>query len=317
MLLLSGCAGMQTRPDTKAYSLFDKTAVTSIQARLPKGPGIAPGEKSPLVVTATAQDGTLLATEGEGKGSIRWKDLTVTASLVEVNQKGIVSLSQDPRVSDGKVPHISVAVADHPEMHAELDIPLRYNYTFGSKFSGRRGTSGSSGFDGHTGLSGSTGSLDPKHPRAGGNGSNGSNGSSGHDGGRGRDGPPVEVRVAFRSGDHPLLQVAVSAEGQEDLFLVDPQGGSLFVSTEGGRGGSGGRGGRGGRGGSGGMGSPSGHSGHSGSDGRNGLDGPSGRGGSITVTYDPQAKPFLDAIHLLNTGGPAPVFKEEPVAPLW
>jgi hypothetical protein len=40
-------------------------------------------------------------------------------------------------------------------------------------------------------------------------------------------------------------------------------------------------------------------------------------GGSITVTYDPQAKPFLDVIHLFNQGGPPPVLKEEPVAALW
>jgi hypothetical protein len=35
------------------------------------------------------------------------------------------------------------------------------------------------------------------------------------------------------------------------------------------------------------------------------------------VIYDPQAKPFLAAIHLSNKGGPPPVFKDEPVAPLW
>jgi hypothetical protein len=317
VLLLNGCATMQTRPPVKANSYFDRTAVTSIQASLTQGPSMAPGEESLLVVTATAQDGSVSATEGAGKGKIRWKDLVVTATLAEVNQKGRVSLPQDPRISDGKVPHISVAVLNHPEIHAELDIPLRYDYAFSSKFSGRRGSSGTSGMDGRTGSSGSSGSLDPKHPTAGKAGSNGSNGSDGRDGGRGGDGPPVEVRVALRSACHPLLQVAVSAENQKDFFLVDPQGGSLFVSSEGGRGGSGGRGGRGGRGGNGGSGMPSGMSGHRGSDGRNGSDGRPGNGGSITVTYDPEAKPFLDAIHLLNPRGPTPMFREEPVGALW
>jgi hypothetical protein len=37
----------------------------------------------------------------------------------------------------------------------------------------------------------------------------------------------------------------------------------------------------------------------------------------MTVTYDPQAKFFLGAIHLSNQNGPPPAFKEEPVAPLW
>jgi len=50
---------------------------------------------------------------------------------------------------------------------------------------------------------------------------------------------------------------------------------------------------------------------------RNGFDGSPGRGGTITVTYDPQAKPFLTAIHISNQGGPSPVFKEEPMDSLW
>src|ERR1700723_332685 len=74
---------------------------------------------------------------------------------------------------------------------------------------------------------------------------------------------------------------------------------------------------RGGAGGSGGIGTPNGSSGMAGSDGRNGFDGSPGRGGSISVTYDPQGKTYLNIIHLSNKGGPAPVFKEEPVAPLW
>jgi hypothetical protein len=65
------------------------------------------------------------------------------------------------------------------------------------------------------------------------------------------------------------------------------------------------------------MGTPSGNNGSDGASGRNGFDGSPGRGGTITVTYDPQAKPFLTVIHLSNQGGPAPVFKEEHVAPLW
>jgi hypothetical protein len=35
------------------------------------------------------------------------------------------------------------------------------------------------------------------------------------------------------------------------------------------------------------------------------------------VTYDPQAKPFLEMIHLSSRNGPTLVFKEEPVAALW
>jgi hypothetical protein len=127
----------------------------------------------------------------------------------------------------------------------------------------------------------------------------------------------VQIRVAIKSASHPLLQVSVSAAGKQKLYLVDPQGGSLTVSADGGPGGAGGRGGRGGAGGSGGMGIPPGSNGLSGADGRNGSDGSPGRGGSVTVTYDPQAKSYLGTIRISNRGGPPPVFKDKPVTALW
>jgi hypothetical protein len=315
MLALNACTPMKVRLGMKVY--LDKTPITSIAAGLPKGPGIAPGEKSPLVLIVTEPDGKVLQTEGAGHGKVLWKDLHVTATAVTANQKGVVSLPHDPRKSEGKVGHVTITVPSHPDLRAELDIPVRYNYAFTSNFSGSSGSSGMNGSDGMAGSSGSMGSTDPNNPSAGGNGGNGTNGSDGGDGGPGGDALPVQVRVALRSGSHPLLQVSVSAAGKQKLYLVDPQGGSLTVRADGGPGGSGGRGVRGGQGGSGGMGTPSGSSGSNGSDGRNGFDGSPGKGGSITVTYDPQAKPFLAAIRLSNKGGPPPAFKEEPVAALW
>ena len=96
----------------------------------------------------------------------------------------------------------------------------------------------------------------------------------------------MQVRVTLKAEKHPLLQVSVSATGQQKFYLVDTEGGSLTVNADGGAGGQGGRGGRGGRGGPGGMGTPSGNSGRDGSDGRSGSDGRPGKGGSIAVTYD-------------------------------
>jgi hypothetical protein len=316
LLALSGCTSVKVHLGMKVY--LAKTPVASIAVSLPKGPGIAPGEKSPLVVVVTETDGKTLQTEGAGKGKVMWKDLTVTATVATVNQKGVLTLPKDPRISDGKLVHVSITVTSHPDIHsAELDLPVRYNYAFVSNYSGSPGSSGMNGSDGMNGASGSSGSMDPNNPSPGGNGGNGTDGSNGQDGGPGGNAPPVQVRVALRSGSHPLLQVAVSALGKNKLYLVDPQGGSLTVNADGGPGGSGGRGGRGGQGGSGGMGTPSGSSGSSGSDGRNGFDGSPGRGGSITITYDPLAKPYLAVIRLSNKNGPAPVFQEEPVAPLW
>lgn len=315
LLALSGCSAVKVKLGMRVY--LAKTPVTSMQASLPKGPAIAPGQKSPLVVKFTQPDGKVLVTEGEGKGKILWSDVVVTPTVVTSDKKGNVILAHDPRVSDGRVAHVSITVPSHPDLRAELDIPITYDYKFSANFSGGPGTSGMNGSDGIDGTSGSSGSMDPNNPSPGGNGSNGTDGSNGGDGGPGENAPPVDVRITVRSGAHLLLQASVSAAGKRRLYLVDPQAGSLTVTADGGPGGSGGRGGRGGRGGSGGIGSPSGNSGSNGADGRSGFDGSPGKGGSITVTYDPKAKPYLTAIHLSNRGGPPPVFKEEPIAPLW
>jgi hypothetical protein len=315
LLTLSGCTAVRVKLGMRVY--LAKTPVASMEARLLKGPAIAPGQKLGLVVQFTQPDGKVLATEGQGKGTVLWADITVVPTVVTADQKGNVTLPRDPRVSDGKVGHVTITVPSHPDLRAELDIPITYDYSFVSNFSGSKGSDGMNGSDGMPGASGSMGSMDPNNPSAGGNGSNGTDGSNGQDGGNGGDAPPVAVRVALRAGANPLLAVSVAAAGKTRLYLVDPQGGALTITADGGAAGSGGRGGRGGSGGSGGMGIPSGSSGSSGSDGRNGFDGSPGRGGSITVTYDPQAKPFLGAIHVSSRGGPTPVFKEETIAAPW
>jgi hypothetical protein len=316
LLAVSGCSSIQVGLGMKVH--LAKLPVNAMEASLPQNPGIAPGEKSPLVVTLTAPGGKVWVTEGKGKGKILWKDLTVTASVVSVDKKGDLTLARDPRVSDGRTGHIAITVPSHPGLTTEMDIPLRYNYPFTSRFAGQSGTSGSSGSDGQNGISGSPGSIDPDNPSPGGNGTSGTDGSNGGDGGPGGDGLAVQVLMTLRTGSHPLLQIGVTAAGHKERFyLVDPQGGSLTVSSNGGPGGSGGRGGRGGSGGSGGSGTPNGTSGTNGSDGRNGSDGSNGRGGSISVTYDPQVQPFLSTLRLSNAGGPKPDFQEAPVAPLW
>jgi len=315
LLMLCACTPMKVRLGWRVY--LDKIPVNAIKASLPNGPGIAPGEKSPLVVAFTEPDGKVLQTEGKGGGKILWKDLNVTATVATVDQKGVLKLRHDPRVSDGKLVHVTITTPSHPDLRAELDVPVRYNYKFSANFSGSAGASGMNGQDGMDGTSGTMGSIDPNNPSPGGDGGNGTDGTNGQDGDPGGNAPPVAIRVALRSTGNPLLQVSVSAQGHERFYLIDPHGGSLSVHADGGPGGSGGRGGRGGRGGSGGSGTPDGSSGRDGQDGRSGWDGSQGRGGTITVTYDPQAKPYLSLIHLSNSTGPAPVFREEPVAPLW
>jgi hypothetical protein len=184
LLVLSGCTRLQVRLGSKVH--LGAVPVKSMDARLAKAPGIVPGQKSSLVVVITDADGKVLQTEGAGQGKVLWSDL-----------KGVVSLPRDPRISDGKMPHVTITVPSHPNIRAELDIPVRYDYNFISNFSGSSGSSGFNGTDGLDGTSGSIGSIDPNNPSPGGNGSDGTNGSNGQDGGRGENAPPVQIRVAL------------------------------------------------------------------------------------------------------------------------
>jgi len=315
LLALAACTAVRLKLGTRIR--LEQVPIASMQASLPRGPAISPGQKLALVVQFTQPDGKILVTEGQGKGQVLWQDLTVTASVVTADQKGNVRLPADPRMSDGKIARVTITVPTHPDLRTELDIPIAYDYNFVANFSGSPGSDGLSGTDGINGTPGSMGSIDPNNPTPGGDGGNGTDASNGQDGSAGGNAPNVQVFVTLRSGAHPLLQVSVSAAGETRLYLVDPQGGALMVKADGGHGGSGGRGGRGGRGGSGGSGTPNGNNGRDGADGRSGFDGSPGRGGSIRVAYDPQAKPYLATLHLSNKGGAPPSFNEQPVAPLW
>jgi hypothetical protein len=319
-LAMSGCSTIKVWMGTRVR--LEKTPVVSLQANLPQGPEMFPGEKTPLVVTVMKPNGEVLLTEGAGEGKVLWEDIQVASNIVTVNPDGIVTLPIDPRISDGKTPHLSITVPSHPGIHTELDIHLRYNQSFISDFSGHAGRSGMDGTDGMSGSSGNSGSTDALNPSSGGDGSNGSDGSDGSDGRPGEDAPPVQVRLTIRPGERPLLQACVSGPGQDEYFLVDPNGGSLTIKAEGGAGGSGGRGGRGGRGGSGGSGITNGLSGMDGSDGRDGWSGPAGKGGAITVRFDPGTRRYLSLLHFSTLDGngkpgPVPIFTEETILPLW
>jgi hypothetical protein len=313
---IAGCRAIQVKLGMKVP--LAKIQATSMEASQAKSPGIAPGQKSSLIVTVTDAAGKQWETEGAGKGKILWSDLAVTATVVSDNKKGVLSLPRDPRASDGKTGHVTVTAPSHPDLHADLDIPLRYNVKFSANFSGTSGSNGLDGSSGSDGSDGSPGSLDPDNPSPGGNGSDGTNGGDGGDGGRGGDAPAVQIWLTVRPGDPPLLQAGVLAQGhKERYYLVDPNGGSLSVAADGGAGGSGGKGGRGGRGGSGGVGSPNGTSGRDGLDGHDGMSGMAGNGGQITAFYDPSVQPYLGVIHLSSAYGPKPKMQEEAVSPLW
>lgn len=299
-------------------------AIDALQAQLPDGSAILPGQRLSLVISAVQPAGPVLVTEGRGKGLVGWDNFAFQATGVQVDASGNVSLPEDPRSSDGMLPHLRAELVGRRDLAAELDVPVRYDGAFLSDHSGDPGAPGGNGLDGMSGFPGSPGSCDPNDLQAGGNGSDGWSGGPGWDGAPGAAGPDLQVWVGLRSGAHPLLQVKAVSPGRTQFFLVDPQGGSLLLRADGGQGGTGGRGGRGGAGGSGGSGCPDGANGLAGSDGSSGLDGRGGRGGSITVRVDPAARSYLSALRFSNKGGwpagengPPVAILVETVDPLW
>ncbi len=334
MLVLAGCSnlavflGLRTR--------LDKLPVTSISASLvTKGSvqpvtALAPGHAAQLVVVANTADGKQLVTAGAGHGKVLLDSFLFTPSVVQINSHGKVSLPADPRISEGKIANLHVDTVGHPDVVADLHIAVRYDVPFVANFSGAAGSRGFDGTDGLDGSQGSSATPSPPDPTTGlpgpegpgGNGGNGGNGGDGSNGGDGAPGAAVHLWLRLESTSGPLLQAKVSGGGRDLYYLIDPTGGTLKVTADGGAGGAGGSGGRAGRGGLGGSGSPSGFNGLDGLPGSDGLAGAPGAAGTITVSVDPTAQPYEHLLVLSNHSGsgrpgPAPTIVIEPVPPLW
>lgn len=334
MLLCAGCTdlavflGLRTR--------LDKLPVTSISASLVSKSNaqpvtsLAPGHSAQLVVVANTADGKQLVTAGAGHGKVLLDSFVFTPALLRIDSHGKVSLPADPRISEGKIPSLHLDTVGHPDVVADLHIAVRYDVPFVANFSGAAGSKGFDGTDGQDGSQGTsatpsapdptTGLPGPEGP--GGRGGDGGNGGDGSDGGDGAPGAAVHVWLRLESDSSSLLQAKISGAGRDLYYLIDPAGGTLKVTADGGAGGAGGSGGRAGRGGQGGFGNPSGFNGLDGRPGSDGRAGNPGAAGTITVSVDPTAQPYEHLLVLSNHSGsgrpgPAPTFVIEPVSPLW
>lgn len=331
---LVGCSdvavllGLRTR--------LDKLPVTSITASLVKKgspasvTALAPGDSARIVIVATTQDGKRLVSAGAGKGNVSLDSFVFTPTVVQVGRGGKISMPSDPRLSDGKVASIHVVTVGHPDVVTDVAIAARYDAQFAANLSAADGTAGFDGTPGSDGMAGAdatpsfpdptTGLSGPAGP--GGNGSDGGRGGDGGNGGAGSPGVAVHVWLRLEPGTDNLLQAKVAGGGRELYYLIDAHGGSLKVIANGGAGGPGGAGGHGGRGGSGGSGNPNGFSGTDGLAGFDGSRGMDGAAGTITVSVDPEAKPFQSVLRLSNNSGsgqpgPTPRVVVESVPPLW
>ena len=329
----SGCSALAVRLGLRVR--LDTVPVTSASASLvstrdgSKVTALGPGQSARLVIVATTAAGKQFVTVGAGRGKVAFDNYSIEASIVQVSKRGKVSLSSDPRVSDGKVGHLRISPTAHPDVVTELDVSPRYDLPFVADFSGTSGSDGSDGLDGLDGMSGSDGAPGTVDPTTGavgspGPGGAGTNGGNGGDGSNGQDGSPgedVHAWIRLEPGPKPLLQIKVSGTSRRQaLYLVDPNGGSLRIVSNGGSGGRGGHGGRGGRGGSGGNGSPTGTSGIDGSPGSDGMSGSDGLAGAIVLSVDPDARQYMKCISWSNRGRAGMGAERttiEPVAALW
>jgi len=195
---------------------------------------------------------------------------------------------------------------------------------------------GRSGFNGSSGSNGSFGSDGGCYGCCGSDGQNGESGYNGEDGDRG---PDVDIEiVAYYDTilNTELCFVTIEDLDNQNLkyFIVNPNGGSLRLLSEGGDGGSGGNGGHGGSGGHGGNGEsytienkkyvtitdttgthiqeiietvtvtePGGNGGRGGSGGHGGNGGYGGDGGNIFVYYTDSAYPYLSCFSINSTRG--------------
>ena len=339
LVALAGCTDLAVGLGMRMR--LDKVPISSVSAALVSDRGhaavtaLGPGQSAELVIVALDPKGERFVTAGAGGGKVLLDSYVIEASLVTVDKNGKVALPADPSLSEGKEGHLHIALVGHPEVATELDVPVRYDIAYQANFSGADGLPGVDGFPGLDGSAGTDAPLPMVDPMTGqvgtqGSGGRGSDGGNGGDGSNGQDGSPgaavqIWMRLAAASGDagaNPLLQVKVSAGGRQNLFLIDPRGGSLEVSANGGQGGRAGAGGRGGRGGSGGNGFPPGFSGLDGRPGADGHTGGPGAAGTISVSVDPAAQAYVSSLSFSNHGGDgrpgqAPKISIEPVPALW
>ena len=110
LFITTACTKVELKMGVKVD--LSQLPVNAMQLTLPNGPGIAPGDKSALVAEFTQPDGKTLVTEGKGGGKVMWRDLSVTATVAKVSNKGVLTLDKDPRTSDGKTVHVEVGVPE-------------------------------------------------------------------------------------------------------------------------------------------------------------------------------------------------------------
>jgi uncharacterized membrane protein YgcG len=274
-------------------------------AQEPKGPA-APGEKYRVAMKAIFDSGH--------ERLIGTREVPYDRYQIRMFggwfKKGTATINDDFEQIVNHQTVLQVTPLATPKTSFEVSYYLDYkkHYRFNS--------SGSDGFSGFSGADGSSGSF-------------GGDGASGTDGGDGRHGdhaPNVFVDL-WTYYDTLLRQemLVAQVEGfwKTKKYLINPHGGGLSVTTQGGDGGSGGNGGNGGHGGNGRDGmvriekekindstfvekrvvGPAEDGGDGGDGGYGGHGGDGGNGGDIFCYHSEGAVKYLQIIDLKSAGG--------------
>lgn len=288
-------------PVEESSSTIKGKEFTSLELRSRSLTGISPGQSIDIgIIVKTDKDKEYRTPNFPEEGSFRSIEWDRFGVEVEGGTfaNGRVTISNN--LADIKQYQVKVRAyfLKNPELKHELILNLDFKGEMLADFSGTPGKAGRNGQNGQRGDNGSSSTS----PRDGGNGGQGGNGS---DGGQGQD---IEVFAKMKPDPilkKDLLEVRVKSKstGTEQVYFVDPAGGKLKVSADGGAGGYGGSGGYGGPGGSNSYSKTSGNGGNAGFAG-NGGNG--AKGGSITVYLDPSVDKLpAGTLSFSNEGGAA------------
>ena len=150
--VLTGCLANK-------LDLNDKQ-VASLALSSPGNDSICPGEKVPLVVTATLASGEKLQTEGPGGGKVSWSSFIMETRGAQFASQGFLTADQDPRETIAWPVHV-IAHLGAQGPFAELDLPLTYACTYVANFNGRDGDVGGNGANGDENSPGESGGVAP------------------------------------------------------------------------------------------------------------------------------------------------------------
>lgn len=255
-----------------------KLPVTQTSFRYDVNVARYPGSTVAIGFILTYSNGKMKMTKGLLQGTVAWKNYSL---MVEGGSfhNGKIKILDDPRlIKDNKL-IIMVRYNGMAVPNGTFEIPLDYRGKYVVSYSGRSGRDGNNGSVGRSSYDG-----------------NGENGYDGYPGENGERGEVVSIyadTISVRGLE--MLKVATVGEyGRIERFIINPNGGSLNVISNGGSGGKGGDGGMGGDGGGSGRGGDGGN-------GNNGGNG--GAAGSFKLYISSAAEKYKYLIVMINNPG--------------